>query len=71
MHKNCKILYKIDHDTHIHWILKHVKISKNLQADEQAKKRLKKTEKSDNVMSFQCLNKRIKNDKFEKWHSMW
>ena len=71
MHKNCKMLSEIDHKIYIHWILEHVKISRNLQADEQAKKRLKKSENSNNVISFQYLNKRIKNDKFKKWNSMW
>ena len=65
------MLSEIDHKIYIHWILEHVKISRNLQADEQAKKRLKKSENSDNVILFQYLNKRIENDKFEKWNSMW
>ena len=60
------MLYEIDHKIHIHLISKHVKISKNLQADKQSKKRLKKSKNFENVMSFQYLNKRIKNDKFEK-----
>ena len=71
MHRNYKMLYEIDHKIHIHWILKHLKISKNVQIDKQAKKRLKKSENSDNFMSFQYLNKRIENDKFEKWIYMW
>ena len=44
LHRNCKELYEIDHKIYIHWILKHAKFSKNLQADEQAKKKLKKIE---------------------------
>ena len=32
------MLYKIDHKIYMHWILKHIKISRNLQADEKVKK---------------------------------
>ena len=71
MHKNCKMSYKIDHKIYLHWILEHVKFSRNVQADKQAKKELKKSEKPDNYMSFQYLNKRIEKHKFEKWNSMW
>ena len=71
LHRNCKELYKIGHKIHIHWIPGHAKISGNLQADEQAKKGLKKIENQDNFMSFQYLNKRIESDKVEKWNSMW
>ena len=66
LNRNCKELYKIDYKIHIYWISRHAKISKNLQADEQVKKELKKIENPDNFMSFQCLNKRIKSDKIEK-----
>ena len=66
LHRNCKELYKIGHKIHIHWIPGHAKISGNLQADEQAKKGLKKIENQDNFMSFQYLNKRIESDKVEK-----
>ena len=52
LHRNCKELYKIGHKIHIHWIPGHAKISGNLQADEQAKKGLKKIENQDNFMSF-------------------
>ena len=71
LHRNCKELYKIGHKIHIHWIPGHAKISGNLQADEQAKKGLKKIENQDSFMSFQYLNKRIESDKVEKWNSMW
>ena len=63
LHRNCKELYEIDYKIHIHWIPRHVEISGNLQADEQAKKELKKIENQDNFMSFQYLNKRIENNK--------
>ena len=66
LHRNCKELYEIDYNIHIHWISRHAKISRNLQVDEQAKKRLKKIENQDNFMSFQYLNKIIENDKVEK-----
>ena len=52
LHRNCKELYEIDHKIYIYWISNHVKISRNLQADEQAKKRLKKSENQDNFMLF-------------------
>ena len=71
IHKNCKILYELDHKIHIHWISEHANISRNLQADEQAKKRLELIENRDDLMSFQYLNKRIELDKFEKWNVMW
>ena len=70
MHKNCKMLYKIDHKIYLHWIWRNVKGSRNLQADEQPKKRLKKSKTFDSVISFQYLNKKIENNKFEKWNSM-
>ena len=41
LHRNCKELYEINHKIHIHWISKYAKISRHLQADEQAKKELK------------------------------
>ena len=44
LHRNCKELYEIGHKIHIHQIPGHAKISGNLQADEQAKKGLKKIE---------------------------
>ena len=69
LHRNCKELYNIDHKIYVHWISRYAKISKNLQANEQAKKELKKIENQD--MSFQYLNKRIKSDKIEKWNSRW
>ena len=71
LHRNCKDIYEIGHNIYIHWIPGHAKISGNLQADEQAKKGLKKIENQDNFMSFQYLNKRIESDKVEKWNSMW
>ena len=46
LHRNCKELYEINHKIYIHWILKHAKISRNLQVDEQAKKKFKKDRKS-------------------------
>ena len=66
IHKNCKILYELDHKIHIHWIPGHANISENLQADEQAKKGLELIENRDDLMSFQYLNKRIELDNFEK-----
>ena len=71
LHRNCKELYEINYKIHIHWISRHAKISKTLQADEQAKKKLKKIENQNNFMLFQYLSKRIKSDKVEKWNSMW
>ena len=65
-HRNCKELYEIDHKIHIHWISRHAKISGNVQADEQAKKGLKKIENQDNFMLFQYSNKKIENNKIEK-----
>ena len=66
LYRNYKEVYKIDQKVYIHWISRHVKISRNLQADEQAKKRLKKIENQNNFMSIQYVNKRIKNDKIGK-----
>ena len=71
LHRNCKELYEIDHRMLIYWISKHVEISRNLQADEQAKKRQKKIENQDKFMLFQYLSKRIESDKVKKWNSMW
>ena len=65
LHRNCKELYEINHKISIHWIPRHAKISRNLQADEQAKKELKKMENQDNFILFHYLNKRLKNDKVE------
>ena len=70
LHGNCKELYKIDHKIHIHWISKYAKISRNLEADKQAKKKLKKIENQDNFMLFQYLNKIIESNKVKKWNSM-
>ena len=42
MHRNCKKLHKMSYKIYIHWISKYAKISRNLQADEQTKKRFKK-----------------------------
>ena len=66
IHKNCKMLHELDHKIHIHWIPGHANISRNLQADEQAKKGLELIENRDDLMSIQYLNKRIEHDKFEK-----
>ena len=66
LHRNCEKLYEMNHKIYIHWISKHARISNNLQAHEQAKKRLKKIENQDTTMLFQYLNKRINNDKIEK-----
>ena len=66
LHRNCKELYEMDYKIHAHWISRHAKISNNLQADEQTKKKLKKIENKDNFMSFQYLNKRLKNGKVTK-----
>ena len=52
LHRNCKELYKIGHNIYIHWILRHAKISGNLQSGKQAKKGLKKIKNYDNFMSF-------------------
>ena len=67
IHKNYRILYRINYKIYIHWISRPAKISKNLQIDEQAKKRLKLIENHNNdLKSFQCLNKRFDHDKYEK-----
>ena len=71
IHKNCKMIYELDRGVYMHWISKYANISRNLQADEQTKKKLKLTENRDDLISFQYLNKRIKHDKFEKWNVMW
>ena len=71
LHRNCKELYEIDFKIYIHWISRHAKVSRNLQADEQTKKRLKKIENQVNFMSFQYLKQRIKSNKVKKWNSMW
>ena len=65
LHRNCKELYETDHKVHNYWISKYAKISRNLQADEQPKKRLEKIKNQDNFMLFQFLNKRVESDKVE------
>ena len=63
------MLYEIDHKIHIYWISKYAKISKNVQVNEQAKKKLKSIENHENdLMSFQYWNKKIEHDKYEKWN---